>query len=118
MNKRKTRCYLAYCEAGGIFNNEVFYTASDGYRVELATCIKCGAVFVLDRENPAAANRSLSELTAKLHCPECGYALEQSIRAYPGTFVGKGGHLGSFTPTTIIPPDEQSLVVELWELAP
>ncbi len=116
MNKRKTRCYVAYCDAGGIFNNEVFYTASEGYRIDLATCTKCGAVFVLDRENPATANRSLNDLTAKLHCPECGCALDESIRSYPDTFVGKGGHLGSFKPSRIIPPDEQSHVFDFWEL--
>jgi hypothetical protein len=119
MNKRKTRCYIAYCDAGGIFNNEVFYTVSDhGYGVELATCINCGALFVLDRENPKSSNRSLSDLADKLCCPECDCDLHLSIRRYPDTFVGKGGHVGSFRPSNIIPPDEQSCVVELWELAP
>lgn len=118
MIKRKTRCYAAFCDAGGIFNNEVFYTASEGYRIELATCIKCGAIFVADLENPKSEGRSISDLVVNLNCPECGCDLQSSIRKYPDTFVGKGGHLGSFRPSTVIPSDEESRILEFWEIAP
>jgi hypothetical protein len=118
MKKRKIRCYLAYCDAGGIFNNEVVYTASEGYRIELATCIKCGAILVLDRENPQTAEQSLESLVDGATCPECGCDLSESIRLYPETFRGKGGHLGSFTPPKIIPPDSESRVIEVWEIIP
>ena len=118
MKKRKTRCYLAYCEAGGIFNNEVLYTADDGYRTELGTCINCGTVFVVDRENPRSANLSLHELACDLECPECGSSLRNSIRKYPDFFVGQGGRIGSFRPSPVIPSDQQSRVVELWEIQP
>jgi hypothetical protein len=118
MKKRKIRCYLAYCDAGGIFNNEVVYTASEGYRIELATCIKCGAIFVLDRENPQTDDQSLESLVEGAECPECCCDLSESIRLYPGTFLEKGGHLASFTPPKIIPPEDKSRVIEVWEITP
>jgi len=118
MNKRKTRCYVAYCEAGGIFNNEVFYTANEGYRIDLATCINCGSVLVVDRENPKSAARSLADLVTGIDCPECGCNLQTSIRSYPSVFVGKGGIVGSFSPSSVIPPSEESRVLEFWEIEP
>ena len=109
---------MAYCEAGGIFNNEVLYTADDGYKTELGTCINCGAVFIVDRENPLSKNRSLYDLAYNLYCPECGCSLQDSIRNYPEVFLGKGGHIGYFKPSPIISLDQESKVVGFWEIQP
>lgn len=116
MNKRMVRCYKAYAEAGGFFNNPVFYLAQDGYRLELATCINCGEIFVIDFENPRLAGRSIAEIAGEACCPSCHHKLMLSLRRYPETFVGRGGRIGSFVPATWIPPQEQSLIMELWEV--
>ncbi|OQX67402.1 MAG: hypothetical protein B6A08_15630 [Sorangiineae bacterium NIC37A_2] len=116
MRRRKVRCYRAFAEGAGTFNNEVFYIATEGYRIELASCTCCGEVFAVDRENRNIGARALREVSASVACPGCGTVLRDSISAYPEVFLARNGKLGCFSPPTIIPPDEESAVMEFWAL--
>jgi hypothetical protein len=118
MNKRKVRVYVAFADAGGIYNNEVLFTSADGYRSQLAICIGCGDLFAMDLENPATSGLTLEQIAGAKTCPDCGAALSVTLRSYPETFVGEKGFLGSYIPATYIPPDSESKVVEIWEMIP
>lgn len=116
MKRRKLRCYRAFTDVDGTYNNEVFYAAPEGYRLELATCTSCGEVFIVDRENPDVGQRPTSEVDPHIVCPRCGVDLKKSLSPYPETFVGRDGRLGSFIPPSVIPPDKESVVMDLWAL--
>ncbi len=109
---------IAYCEAGGVFNNEVFFTFAEGYRLELGICTSCGALFVLDRENPLTGGRGLPELVGNTSCPECAHELNKTVRPYPQTFIGGNGQLGSFTPPTYVAANTENRILEIWEIIP
>ncbi len=116
MNKRKVRCYTAYVEAGGIYNNEVLYLAQEGYKLQLMTCINCGELFVVDLENPESQGLAIAQIAGRNICPKCKTPLINSMRNYPETFVGRNHVIGSFIPSSWIPPSEESKIIELWEI--
>jgi hypothetical protein len=114
MKKRQIRCFRALADASGTFNNEVIYPASDGYRLELAICIRCGELFLVDREDPLIGSQPVDRLVEGTPCPKCGTSLGQSIRDYPDTFIGRDGRLGTYLPPTWIPSDRESFLVDFW----
>lgn len=118
MNRRKVRCYIAYADAGGIFNNEVLCLVQEGYRLQLVTCINCGEIFLIDLENPKTKNLSIERIANGMSCPSCSTPLADSLRKYPETFIGRNNKMGSFSPSAWIPPEAESIIVELWEIAP
>lgn len=117
MKKVLVRCYKGFAEANGKFNIEVVFTLPDmGYYKKLFTCIHCGELFAVDQENPQLAGKPLDEFVSKEVCPKCGSSLTQTLRAYPENFLTDDGKIGHFIPGHIIPPDSESLVMEVWEL--
>lgn len=118
MNKRLVRCYLGYGSTDRRSNVEVFYVAPEMYAKALFTCLECGEIFVADLENPAFAGREIAEVVKGLRCPSCNADLSESICSYPQKFRAPDGALGSFDPGTIIPPDNESLVREFFEIVP
>src|SRR4051794_40107649 len=118
MRRLKIRCYTAYVEARGIFNNEVIYTVPEGYRLDLASCTSCGEIFVVDREDPAIGDRPLSAVRDDVSCPGCGSALNEAMEPYPDVFIASDGLLATFQRPSNIPPDADSSVREFWALEP
>ena len=60
----------------------------------------------------------MADLAKGMRCPSCNASLSETIRRYPQTFRAPDGSLGSFDPGTIIPPDNESLVREFFEIVP
>jgi DNA-directed RNA polymerase subunit RPC12/RpoP len=118
MKKRLVRCFVGFGTTGGRSNIEVFYVVPEMYAKALYTCLECGEVFVADLENPAFAGRESAEVVKGTRCPSCNADLNQTISCYPQTFRAPDGSLGSFDPGTIIPPDNESLVREFFEIVP
>ena len=118
MKTRKIRCYRAFAEANGVYNNEVCFVAPDGYRLVLATCTKCGEIYAIDFENPKTAGLNVRQIAAGKTCVRCGSDLAETASEYPQTFVARDGRLGCFEPPRIIPPDSESEVREVPELVP
>jgi rubredoxin len=117
MKKIKVRCYKGFAAAEGKFNIEVYYTVPDmGYFRKLFTCINCGEIFVIDKENPKFAGKTAREIAADAICPKCNKRLPETIRPYPENFRTESGQEGHFEPERIIPPDSESLVKEFWEV--
>jgi hypothetical protein len=99
----------------GIYNYQVYYVIYDGWsNVSLATCINCGELFVIDWENP----KSISEIAASKTCPKCDAVLNDTLRNYPEVIRLPNGELGSYIPDTIIPPDNESVAIDFFELRP
>jgi hypothetical protein len=116
MRRHQIRCYEAFVEGAGVYNNRAFYSAGDTYRSALATCTAYGEVFIVDREDPGVGNRLLTEVRADRPCPACGVPLYSSLSSYPTTFRAENGRIGSCEEPTRIPPDQESVVLTLWAL--
>jgi len=117
MRRRSIRCYRGFAATPGKANIEVFYTLADfGYSKELFVCTECGALFVIDFDNPDFAGKTAKQIAAGAACPVCSESLSETIRPYPETFRTDDGRIGHFKPSRIIPPDSESLVKEFWEI--
>ena len=82
----------------------------------LYSCLACGARFVADPEHEYYMHDSLAERIAQLSCPECSSALRETLKPYPDALRTSDGYVGHFEPPREYPPDNQSIVVELWNL--
>ncbi len=117
MKKRKIRCLSTYVKVDGIYNNEVFFPLTGGWAsFSLTTCIKCGELFVIDKEDTIKIGIELKQIAARKYCPKCGSNLGDTLEDYPRTFVTERGSIGSFNPPIHIPPDWESKIIEVWEL--
>jgi hypothetical protein len=112
------RVYKGFAQVGARSNIEVFFTMPDGYGHELATCIACGQVFALDRDNTAMGGRALALLVEGQRCSRCGTTLTESIRPYPAYFRAPDGAVGRFERPSRYPPDDSSFVVALPAIIP
>ena len=117
MKKRPTRCYTGFAEAGGVHNIEVCYTIPDhGYEHVLLTCIACGEIFTFDRSNPRWSTMTLEHIAEGILCPTCGSKLCETAKPYPDWFLAPSGQRGRFVPPRIIPPDDQSFLMDFYTL--
>lgn len=117
MKTRLVRCYKGFASLAGKFNIEVFYTIPEmGYWNKLFVCVKCGALFVLDSENPRSRGRTIEDIVSGVLCPKCNSHLRETIRDYPQNFLTDDGSVGHFEPERIIPPDSQSITKEFFEI--
>ena len=118
ISKKKIRCYKAFAHvAPNIYNYPVYFLSYEGWsNFSLATCINCGELFVIDWENPATKGLSIKEVASSSTCPICNSSLRDTIRDYPKTIRLSNGQMGSYIPETHIPPDNESLVMEFFEI--
>ncbi len=116
MRKRKIRCYKAFINDYPSVNDyPVYYLAYEGWSIfSLTTCIQCGELFVIDWENPNAKGLSSSEVAGSTCCPTCNSMLKDTMREYPQTIKLPNGKIGTYVPIGIIPPDEESLVLDFF----
>jgi hypothetical protein len=120
MTKRKVRCFNKLANVyPGIFNYPVYYVAYEGWsNYSFATCISCGELFVIDWENPETEGLNINEIAGSESCPKCNSFLRDTIRNYPKAIKLPDGKIGSYIPDTYIPPDDESLIVEVFEIKP
>lgn len=119
MKKRMVRCYVGYAIADGIYNDKVYHLVYEGWLyLVLTTCINCGELFVIDKENPQTAGRNIEQIAGSQHCPKCNSILKDTLKEYPQTFRTKDGRIGSFHPPSQISPDNKNVVIEFWEMRP
>lgn len=117
MKKRHVRCYVRYFQWDGV-TEKVYYLVEEGWKQSLNICIKCGELFFIDWENPKTSGLTIQQIANKKVCPSCTEGLASTLRSYPDTFVTKKGELSHFEPPCEIPSDDNSIVIELWEIQP
>src|SRR6185369_11776563 len=118
--KKKIRCYKTFARvAPNVYNHLVYFLPYEGWsNFSLTTCINCGELFVIDWENPATQGLSIKQIASSNICPTCGCILSNTIQEYPKTIKLSNGQLGSFIPETHMPPDNESLINEFFEIIP
>jgi DNA-directed RNA polymerase subunit N (RpoN/RPB10) len=120
MTKIKIRCFKTLANVyPGIYNFPVYYLAYEGWsNYSLATCINCGELFAVDWENSKTKGLKIIELAASNRCPTCNASLSDTLRNYPQEIKLPNGKIGHYTPDTHIPPDEKSIIIEVFEISP
>jgi DNA-directed RNA polymerase subunit RPC12/RpoP len=109
------RCYKGFATIGSISNVQVYYTIPEVYNIKLFTCINCGEIFVADFENPKLDEYNMLNAVSKIECPTCSVQLDKTLDKYPDTFVYLN-NIGHFEPSSLIPPDNESMVKEFYEI--
>lgn len=119
ISKKKIRCFKTFAHvAPNIYNYPVYFLSHEGWsNLSLATCINCGEIFVIDWENPATKGLSLKEIASSNRCPTCNFFLKDTIQDYPKTIRLPNGMIGSYVPETQIPPDNESLIIDFFEIS-
>jgi hypothetical protein len=120
MTSIKVRCFNKLANVyPGIFNHPIYYLTSEGWsNYSFATCINCGELFVIDWENPETKGLNIHEIAGSESCPKCNAGLRDTIRDYPQHIKLPNGKIGSYIPGTYIPPDDESLIIEVFEIKP
>jgi len=117
MRQRRVNCFVFFVNANNPFHNEVYLPNAGGWAaLELAICISCGELFVIDRDNPALSNLTLKDISRGNICPNCQSPLESTLRPYPSNFLIKPGKIDTFTMPTFISDDQETKIIEVWEL--
>lgn len=118
MKRRKIRCYRGYGQAGGVYNIPVWFVVSETYAMALYSCINCGEIFFVNLEDPRYERRDVIDAVGEQACPQCGASLAEMLRPYPYTFRAPNGKLGTMDPGRLIPPESESVILELYDLEP
>lgn len=120
MKKKKIRCFKICANIGhNNYNYEVIIPLKSGWNNNsIVTCKKCGELFVIDWENPAAANLSIQEIAGASKCPTCQSQLANQVTNYPEIIRVSEGIFGSFNEDFAEYSDEQTEIFELYELRP
>lgn len=116
MNRRTVKCFKGYAQSGVRFNIEVLYTLPDYYHTKLFTCLRCGALYCADQDDMDCSGRPFDAVIADLECQECQSPLSATLAPYPESFRMADGTIGHFTPSPLIPADQDSLSVDFWNL--
>jgi hypothetical protein len=117
MKRRKVLCFLFYVESNDSFSNEVYIPNTGGWvALELAICINCGELFVIDRENPKLTYLKLEQVGNGKVCPSCQSNLENTLKPYPLNFLTKQRRIGSFPTPLYISDYQETKIIEIWEL--
>lgn len=115
MRKRLIRGWSAQavCEGQDV---AVFFVLPDTFfDAELFTCMGCGELFCFDRERERYGGARFEALCGGLACPGCGASLDGLV-AYPTTFRCPNGEEGHFELPRTYPPDDEMVLVELWDI--
>lgn len=120
MQKKKIRCSIRYeYIASGVYNFKVFLPIKSGWsNNSLFTCKNCGELFVVDWENPETKNLSVQEIAGSTLCPSCNVNLSKQLASYPNTIRISEYLFGSLNDNIIISEDEDSEIIEFYELKP
>lgn len=120
MKKKKIRCYKTLANVyPGVNNYTVYFLVYEGWsNFSLTTCLNCGELFVIDWENHITNGSSIVEVAGSCTCPTCNSLLKDTLRNYPQSIRLPNGNIGSFTPDNFIPADEESLILEVFEITP
>jgi hypothetical protein len=120
MNKRGIRCYVAFVQvAPTVYNYPVYCMIFEGWSCfSLGTCISCGEIFVIDWENPATKGLSIKEVASINKCPTCGSLLKDTVKNYPESIKLPNGQVGTFKPDNYLPPDNETIVKDFYEIIP
>ncbi len=115
MNKVKVRCWkVSQHRPGTGSSDELFITyPEDNSGHSLITCLSCGALLAVTVVKEVYVGPPLEEKLSDLSCPECGGALKGNWAYYPEAYVVDGVVCGYERPS-VIPPDEESLVMEFY----
>ena len=118
MKKRTIRCYKVFANVyPDVYNYSLYYLIHEGWsNFSLATCIHCGERFVIDLENPEIKGISISELAGSKTCPVCHSELRTTIRNYPETIKLPEGKTGTFKTNSLILPDNEGLLMDVFEI--
>lgn len=118
MTKKSIRCYKAFANVSpNVYNYEVYYLAPDGWsKNELYSCLECGELFFVDWENPDLIGQSILDLVENISCPTCRTELLKSIADYPEHIKLANGIIGHFSPSSLIPPDNESLILDIYQI--
>ena len=118
MKKKSIRCYLTYVSPlPGIYNQPVYNSVRDGFSsFDFATCLNCGELFVIDKENPKTFQKPLHDLAGNVKCPTCKNKLSEVLAKYPETiWLGKDRY-GSYMPDRVIPADNEQIIKDFFEI--
>lgn len=116
MQKIKVRCWRAIAGCAGKNQQPVYFTVPDfGDVPRLYVCPKCGALFVVDPEAEHYSKRNFDEEKSSMKCPECQNGLGDLL-LYPQSYRNESsGEIEHFERVSrAIPPDDQSIILELW----
>jgi rubredoxin len=116
MKKIKIRCWKAIAGCAGENQQPVCFTVPDfGDVPRLYVCPKCGALFAVDPEAEHYSKRNFEEEKKDMKCPECQNGLGDLL-PYPESYRNElTGEIEHFERTSrTIPPDDQSIILELW----
>jgi len=117
MKKKLIRCYLSTLVIDNT-STDVYYLTQEGWKKSLCICTNCAELFCINWENPKTLGLSINQIANNQTCPKCGLSLESTLKDYPETFITRNGEIGHFSPSNEIPPDSESIVVNLWEIQP
>ena len=120
ITKKQIRCYKTLINADpGVVDFPVYYVVYEGWsNLSFATCINCGELFFVDWENPETRGLNIEEVAGFNNCPRCHSPLKATIKRYPENIKLPNGKIASYVPDPIIPPHEESLILEVFELKP
>jgi hypothetical protein len=120
MQKKKIRCLIKHENViSGVYNYKVFLPLKSGWsNYSLVTCTNCGEMFVIDWENPETKNLNLKQIAGSTLCPTCNVVLSSHLANYPATIRISENLFGSFINDTVLNEDEESEIIEFYELRP
>lgn len=116
----KIRCFKVYESIGhNTHNYEVIIPLKSGWSNNtLVMCKKCGELFVIDWGNPATKNLNIHEIAGSSECPVCKSLLKDQIANYPDMIRISEGVFGSFHESIVNYSDDQTEILEFYELRP
>ena len=116
MKKIKVRCWKDIAGCAGEPQQPVYFTVPDfGDAPRLYVCQKCGALFAVDPKNEHYSRRNFDVEKSGITCPECQNSLADAL-PYPENYRSEvTGEIEHYTRTSrVIPPDDQSFILEFW----
>lgn len=116
MKKHPVRCHLRYTTVGDRHNVEVYYPfCGFGYGTKLFMCRNCGELYAVDSEHLSLRNEEIPRsLMQDVRCISCNAELEETLVAYPKTFITDDGKLSHYAPPFPPPPDNETFMKNIW----
>ncbi len=120
MKKINIRCYKTLANVyPGVYNYPVYYLSYEGWaNFSFVTCIECGELFVIDWENPKTKGLGIDEIAGSTLCPTCNSYLKDTVKPYPQNIKLPNGKVGKYIPDNYIPPEDESIILEVLEIHP